>query len=208
MILLPKGNTVRENIDLSEVDLPAALNTLRQGRFTGYLRFDLTDGSAVFVLCRGKLIAVLYEATTSSLSAVLGLERTLREVKQHGGRLNIYRLSVALAEQLPVVLDGNALLHGELLRGLNVKGVLDRMAREECSGCLRIYTDRRVTLIFYRDGRPLGFFHDDCGELVTGADLSMPIAREPGARLDVLVPVKGRPLEQVDLMADAEGLLS
>ncbi|MCK4536540.1 MAG: hypothetical protein KAT93_05975 [Desulfuromonadales bacterium] len=208
MIRLPRGNTVRENIDLTKVDLPEALKTLRQGRFTGYLLFDLSGASSVFVLCQGKMIETLYEDSKCSLAARLGLERTFQEVQKHGGRLNIYRLSTDLAGQLPVVLGGNALLLGEALQGINIKAILTRMSREKRSGCLRIYSDQRVALIFYKDGRPLGFFHDGCGELATDADLSMSVARDEGARLDVLVPAEGILFDQVDLMDDAEAMLS
>ena len=35
MILLPRGNPVKENINPGKVNLPDALDKLRQGKFTG-----------------------------------------------------------------------------------------------------------------------------------------------------------------------------
>lgn len=208
MIRLPRGKAVKENIDLAEVDLPAALKTLRHGRFTGYLLFDLTAGSsAVLLLCRGKVIAALYEDDHTSLTAGPGLDKTFLMVRRQGGRLNIYRLSEELARQLPVVLGGKALLQGELLQEMNVKAVLARMAREKRSGCLRVHSSGRVALIFYRDGRPLGFFHDGEAELDTNADISTSVAHDNDARLDVLVPVDGVLADLGDLMDDADSIL-
>ncbi len=202
MIRLPRGKAVKENIDLTEVDLPAALKTLRQGRFTGYLRFELRGGAAVFLLCRGQGLAALYEDDRTSLTGGPGLEKTLLTVRKEGGHLNIYRVSEELASQLSVVLGAKALLLGEDLRTINVKAVLSRMAREKRSGCLRVYAGPRVALIFYRDGRPLGFFHDGESELKTDADLTESVARAPGARLDVLVPAENMITDLGDLMSE------
>ena len=43
MVLLPRGNPVKENVNPGKVNLPDALDKLRQGKFTGYLRFDFAD---------------------------------------------------------------------------------------------------------------------------------------------------------------------
>jgi len=208
MIRLPRGKEVKKDIDLAEVDLLAALTTLHQGRFTGYLGFHLAEGAAVLLFCLGRLKTALYQDRNRRLTEVLGLEKTFQAVRKQGGRLNIYRLSEDLANLLPVVLSGTSLLQGAPVKKLDMRAVLARMCRERRSGCLRVYTDDRVALIFYADGHPKGFFHDQCGELSVDADLSMSVAREDDARLDVLVPAKGLLTESFDLMDDAETLLS
>jgi hypothetical protein len=204
MIRLPRGTPVKEDVNLADVDLPEALKTLRHGRFTGYLSFSLPEASSAFLYRDGKLVETLYEDNRCSLTASLGLEKTVQEVRKQGGSLNIYRLSTELASLLPVVLDGSALLLDEPLQGINIKAVLVRMSSEKRSGCLRISSDQRVALIFYDAGQPLGFFHDGCGELATDADLSMSVARDAGARLDVLVPAEGLLVDLVDLLDEAE----
>lgn len=208
MIRLPHGKTVKKDIDLAEVDLPAAFKTLRQGGFTGYLSFSLQQGSSALVFCLGKVIAALYEDGHDSLFAGRGLEKTFEEVGKKGGRLDIYRLSKPLADQLPIVLGGQALLQGKILKMVDIKAVLARMISEKRTGSLRVYSGNRTTLIFYKDGQPLGFFHDGETELRADANLSMSIAREEGARIDVLVPGEEPLADLDDLLADIAVLQS
>jgi hypothetical protein len=49
MILLPRGNPVKENINPGKVNLADALGKMRQGKFTGYMRFDFPEGTGVFI---------------------------------------------------------------------------------------------------------------------------------------------------------------
>jgi hypothetical protein len=82
------------------------------------------------------------------------------------------------------------------------------MREEKRSGCLRIYSKEHIALIFYRDGNPLGFFHDGSTDLETTADSSMSVAKEPGAKVDVLVTSGDGEKSLADLMetADVAGL--
>ena len=54
MILLPRGNPVKEKVNPGKVNLPEALDKLRQGKFTGYLRFDFPAGTGVFIFEGGR----------------------------------------------------------------------------------------------------------------------------------------------------------
>ncbi len=203
MIRLPRGKAVKTDIDLGQVDISTALKTLRQGRFTGYLSFEFAAGEAIFLFEDGRLSEALYKDDHCRLTSGLGLERALQVVREQGGRLNIYRVNELLAELLVVVLGGIFLLQEESLAKLNIQAVLARMAQEKRSGCMRIYSEQRVALIFYEDGHPIGFFHEGCTELTKEADLSLSVARDEGARLDVLVPTERLLSETTDLLADA-----
>ena len=202
MIRLPRGKAVKTDVDLLQVDVSTAMKTLRQGRFTGYLSFEFTAGEAVFLFAEGRLIETLYKDEHCRLTASLGLEKALQVVREEGGRLHIYRIDKKLAELLTVALGGVFLLQGECLAGLNIKAVLARMAQEKRSGCMRIYSEQRVALIFYEAGHPIGFFHEECPEMTTEADVSMSVARDEGALLDVLVPAERVLSETMDLLAD------
>ena len=72
------------------------------------------------------------------------------------------------------------------------------------SGCLRIYTDEKIALIFYKDGNPLGFFHDGSTDIETKADESMSVAKLPGAKVDVLSTGGADEIDLADLMASAD----
>jgi hypothetical protein len=208
MILLPRGNPVKENGNPGKVNLPDALDKLRQGQFTGYLRFDFTAGTSIFIFQTGRLISALFETPQENLIAYDAIARTFDESLRSSGRLDIYRLSPELAFSIHALLHGEMLHRGQDLQLIDIRSLLARMRDEQRSGCLRIYSHEHIALIFYRDGRPLGFFHDGSTSIETTADSSMSVAREPGAKVDVLVTRGDAERALADLMetADIAGL--
>lgn len=203
MILLPRGNPVKENVNPGKVNLPDALDKLRQGKFTGYLRFDFADGTGIFIFNAGHLMSALFETPRENLIAYDAIARTFDESLKGDGRLDIYRLSPELAFSIHALLHGEVLHRGQDLQLIDIRSLLTRMRDERRSGCLRIYSRDHIALIFYRDGKPLGFFHDGSTDIETTADTSMSVAREPGAKVDVLV-TRGDPEKSLaDLMETA-----
>jgi hypothetical protein len=208
MILLPRGNPVKENINPGKVNLADALEKMRQGKFTGYMRFDFPEGTGVFIYQEGRLISSLYESERENLIAYDGIARTFHESLNGSGKLNIYRLSTELAYSIHTLLHGEMLHKGQDLQLIDIKSLLIRMREEKRSGCLRIYSKEHIALIFYRDGNPLGFFHDGSTDIEKTADSSMSVAKEPGAKVDVLVTRGESEQSLADLMetADIAGL--
>ena len=208
MILLPRGNPVKENINPGKVNLADALGKMRQGKFTGYMRFDFTDGTGVFIYQEGRLISGLYENEREHLIAYDAIARTFNEALTGTGNLNIYRLSTDLAYSIHTLLHGEMLHKGQDLQLIDIKSLLVRMREEKRSGCLRIYSKEHIALIFYRDGNPLGFFHDGSTDIETTTDSSLSVAKEPGAKVDVLVTIGDSEKSLADLMetADVAGL--
>lgn len=203
MILLPRGNPVKENVNPGKVNLPEALDKLRQGKFTGYLRFDFADGTGVFIFQAGRLISSLFETSRENLIAYDAIARTFHESINGEGRLDIYRLSPELAFSIHALLHGEVLHRGQDLQLIDIRSLLTRMRDEQRSGCLRIYSREHIALIFYRDGKPLGFFHDGSTDIETTADTSMSVAREQGAKVDVLITRGDTEKSLADLMETA-----
>jgi hypothetical protein len=208
MILLPRGNPVKENVNPGKVNMADALGKLRQGKFTGYLRFDFPAGTGIFIFQAGCLICALFETGNERLTAYDGISRTFLESLKGEGTLNIYRLSKDLALRVHALLHSEMLHKAQDLKLIDIKSLLARMRDEYRNGCLRIYSREHVALIFYRDGKSLGFFHDGSTEIETTADSSMSVAKEPGAKVDVLVPRSEMEHSLEDLMetADIAGL--
>jgi hypothetical protein len=208
MILLPRGNPVKENINPGKVNLADALGKIRQGRFTGYMRFDFAEGTSVFIYQEGRLISSLYENEREHLIAYDAIDRTFRDALAGTGNLNIYRLSTELAYSIHTLLHGEMLHKGQDLQLIDIKSLLVRMREEKRSGCLRIYSKEHIALIFYRNGTPLGFFHDGSTDIETTADSSLSVAKEHGAKVDVLVTRSESERALADLMetADIAGL--
>jgi hypothetical protein len=208
VILLPRGNPVKENINPGKVNLADALGKMRQGKFTGYMRFDFPEGTGVFIYQEGRLVSALYESERENLIAYDGIARTFHEALNGKGKLNIYKLSTELAHSIHTLLHGEMLHKGQDLKLIDIKSLLVNMREEKLSGCLRIYSKEHIALILYRDGNPLGFFHDGSTDIETTAGSSMSVAKEPGAKVDVLVTRGDGEKSLADLMetADIAGL--
>lgn len=204
MILLPRGNPVKEKVDPGKINLPDAFNKLRSGTFTGYLRFEVASGTGVAIFEKGRLISALLEGAQEKLIAYDALARVFRDSLQGGGRLDIYRLSPELAMSIHALLHGDVLYKGQELKLLDIKSLLGKLKEDKLNGCLRIYTDERISLIFYKDGSPLGFFHDGATDIETKADNSMSVAQLPGAKVDVLSTKSVEELMLADLMESAD----
>jgi hypothetical protein len=187
---------VKEKVNPGKVNLPEALDKLRQGKFTGYLRFDFPVGTGLFIFESGRFIDALFESAHDSLLARTAISRIFSEAIKANGSLSIYRLSSELALQLHALLCGDLLHQGQELELINVRGLLKRLRDEKLDGCLRVYAGERIALIFYRDGKPIGFFHDGSAELEMTADCSRSVACEAGAKIDVLAThgPSGQPL--------------
>ncbi len=204
MILLPKGNPVKENVDPGRVNLPDALGKLRAGVFTGYLRFDTGGGTGIVIFEKGRLISALFEGEKDRLIAYDAIARVFQESLTTPSKLNIYRFSPDLAMSIHTLLHGDILYKGQELKLLDIKALLGRLKEDRMNGCLRIYTKERIALIFYRDGNAVGFFHDGSTDIETTADTSMSVARLPGAKVDVLTTNSPEELMLADLMESAD----
>lgn len=186
MVLLPKGNPVKENANPGKINLPGALEKLQAGKFSGYLRFDFPTATGVIIFEQGRLISSLLDDGRERLIAYDAIAAIFEQSLEGQGRLDVYRLSPELALSVHALLHGDLLYKGQELKLIDIKLLLARLKELAITGCLRIYTGDRVALIFYREGNPLGFFHDGSTAIETTADTSMSVARLPGAKIDVL----------------------
>ena len=204
MILLPRGNPVREKVNPGKINMPDALGKLQKSNFTGYLRFEAAAGTGVIIFSSGKLISALYEDKGDRLIAYDAIARIFELSLAGLLVLDIYKLSTELSMSIHALLHGNTLYKGQELKLIDIKALLGKLKQDKMSGCLRIYTDEKIALIFYKDGNPLGFFHDGSTDIETSADKSMSVAKLPGAKVDVLSSGGADEIDLADLMASAD----
>ena len=112
MIFLPRGNPVRQKVNPARINLPEAMEKLRVGTFTGYLRFDASQGVGVILFKDGQLISSIFmnRETSERLIAYDAIARIFEVSILGNAVLNIYRMSAEL------VLGVHALLHGRYLQ--------------------------------------------------------------------------------------------
>ncbi len=186
MFLLPKGNPLYENIAGSKVKLPEVLEKLQFSGFTGYLDFKFLDAEAMLLFEGGKLISAKYEKGTAVLFSFEAIAEICTLIVSERGVLCVYRLSKGLTMWLHALIHGEVLYRAQELKLIDIKALLEKIKEQQLNGALRIYNDERVALIFYKDGAPLGFFHDGSQDIETSANESQKLVALPGAKIDVL----------------------
>jgi len=187
MFLLPKGNPLFENLAVSKLKLPDILAKLGNGAFTGYASFVFKSSTAILVFEAGKLVSILVEAQNGKREAGFEALSALAElmVSTGSGALNVYKLSRDLTMCIHALLEGEILYKAQELKLIDIRSLLEKVREDQMNGCLRIYTDEHSAMIFYKDGNPLGFFHDGSSDIETSSTESQKIAGLPGAKIDL-----------------------
>lgn len=187
MFLLPKGSPLFENLAVSKLKLPDVLAKLSNGAFTGYASFVFQSSTSILVFEAGKLVSALVEGQNgrreSGFEALSALTELM--VTTGSGSLNVYKLSKDLTMCINALLEGEMLYKAQELKLIDIKTLLEKVKEDKMNGCLRIYTDEHSAMIFYKDGNPLGFFHDGSSDIETSSTESQKIAGLPGAKIDL-----------------------
>lgn len=202
MFLLPKGNPLFENLAASKLKLPEVLSKLSTGGFTGYASFTFQTSTSILVFETGKLVSALYEESNGNRQTGFEAMSILVElmVGTGSGTLNVYKLSRDLTMCIHALLQGEILYKAQELKLIDIKTLLDKIKSDQMNGCLRIYTAEHSAMIFYKDGNPLGFFHDGSHDIETSSSESQRIAGLPGAKIDLFSTQSVEELMGTDLL--------
>lgn len=200
MFLLPKGNPVYENVAAAKVKLPEMFDKLKGSGFTGYLNFTFPDAVVILFFEAGKLISAMLEQGPKKSTGFEAMAGLCSLIFSGGGSLSVYKLSKDLTMCLHAMIHGDVLYKGQELKLIDIKGLLEKLKAQRLNGCLCIYTEERTALIFYKEGSPLGFFHDGSTDIETSATESQKIAGLPGAKIDVLSTKSADELMHYDLL--------
>ena len=202
MFLLPKGNPLFENLAATKLKLPEVMTKLSSGGFTGYASFVFHDSTTILVFESGKLVSVLLEEQQGGRQTGFEALSALAElmVTSSSGTMNVYKLSKDLTMCIHALLQGEILYKAQELKLIDIKTLLEKIKDDQLNGCLRIYTEDRSAMIFYKDGSPLGFFHDGSHDIETSSTESQKIAGMPGAKIDLYSTLGVEELMGVDLL--------
>jgi len=202
MFLLPKGNPLFENLAATKLKLPEVMNKLSSGGFTGYASFIFQASTIILVFETGKLVSALLEEQRGERQTGFEALSALAElmVTSNSGSMNVYKLSKDLTMCIHALLQGEILYKAQELKLIDIKSLLEKIKDDQLNGCLRIYTADRSAMIFYKDGNPLGFFHDGSHDIETSSTESQKIAGLPGAKIDLYSTQGVEELMAVDLL--------
>ncbi|MDD2852871.1 MAG: GTPase-activating protein [Desulfuromonadaceae bacterium] len=202
MFLLPKGNPIFESLAVSKLKLPDVLSKLSNGSLTGYASFIFSSHTAILVFESGNLISAIVEGKNGEKESGFSALSTLSElmVSTGSGALNVYKLSTDLAMCIHALVEGEMLYKAQELKLLNIKALLEKVKDDQMNGCLRVYTDDHSALIFYKNGNPLGFFHDGSSDIEISSTESQKIAGLPGAKMDLYATQSADELRKTNLL--------
>ncbi len=202
MLRLPKGIPLFANLDASDLQLDAVITKLAHGCFTGYANLTFQDAVGILVFESGKLVSVVYETgqgvRLNGFESITALAEKMLE--SSGSQLNVYRLSDDLTMCIHALLQGEVRYRAQELALIDIKVLLERVKNEQMNCCLRIYTPSRSAMIFYKEGNPLGFFHDGSQEIEASPGDSQQLAQDPAAKLDLYSTVSVDELMAHDLL--------
>lgn len=202
MFQLPKGNPLFENLAASKLKLTDVVTKLANGSFTGYASFSFPQATGILVFESGKLVSAILEntqgQTLNGFEAMTALAEQM--VGSATGTMDVYRLSKDLTMCVHALLQGEALYRSQELALIDIKALLERVKNEQMNGCLRIYTEEKSAMIFYKEGNPLGFFHDGSQDIDSSPGESQQLAQDPKAKLDLYTSVSADELMAHDLL--------
>lgn len=202
MFQLPKGSPLFENLAVAKLKLPDVVTKLANGSFTGYASFSFPQASGILVFESGKLVSTITETGQGDIKTGIDAMTAISElmITSAGGTLDVYRLSRDLTMCVHALLQGEALYRSQELALIDIKTLLERIKNEQMNGCLRIYTDEKSAMIFYKEGNPLGFFHDGSQDIDASPGESQQLAQDPKAKLDLYTTVSADELMSHDLL--------
>lgn len=185
--MLPKAVPVREKVNPARINMPDAFEKLRKSDFSGYLRFDHPAGTGLALFEEGRLAEAVFEENEGlPLKGCEALRRIFGEAVCGEVSLHIYKTSAQLASVVRAMLRGKSVFSPREIARVGVAKLLEKVRGDALSCCLRCCAEGKVALIFYRQGKPLGFFHEGSTQIETTADLNASLAREKGCTLEVL----------------------
>jgi hypothetical protein len=185
MYFLPKANPLYEKITTDKVLLPELLDKLGKGHFTGYLNHATPGFESYCIFAKGKLICAISSEGERDKTGFEAITLLFDKVHSTVGEINIYRMTADLAMCAYALLLGTKVLHGDDVRQVDMKNLLARIKGQDMNGVVRFYTDKRSAMMFYKDGAPFGFYHDDIRTIETTPDEARKVAALPGARVEV-----------------------
>ena len=185
MLILPRSNPLYENLSVQRVNLPDAMKKMGAGGFTGYLGYGSNSSEGYFIFIKGALISALMLEGTSRKSGFEAFTSLFTHTLLEGGVINVYRMTVDLAVCTQALLHGTVIAKPDLVSNLDLKTVLHQIKLQAINGTVLFSTAERSAMIFYKEGTPIGFYHDAAKEVETSSTESERVAALPNARIEI-----------------------
>ncbi len=167
MLQLPRSNPLYEQLAVSRINLPDALKKLGSGGFTGYLGYDTPSAEAYLVFIKGALISMLLLEQQRRLTGFEALNSLFCQATGGSGVINLYRMTADIALCTHALLHGEAMMQPQKVAATDLKALIPRMQTEQTTGTMLFTASDRCAMAFYKQGAPIGFYHDTSHEIAT-----------------------------------------
>jgi hypothetical protein len=201
MHFLPKANPLNEHIPAHKITVPDAFEKLVKANFTGYVNHSAPDFEAYCIFAAGKLICATCTENGTDTTGLKAITRMFDKILTSGGEINIYRMTSDLAMCSQALLQGTNIYSSDDVRQVDLKGILAQFKSAELNGTACFSTSERHAMIFFKNGQPIGFYHDGATAIEASPDESRKIAALPGARMNVFATKPLEKLMRYDLLS-------
>jgi hypothetical protein len=168
------------------LQLPEALEKLKNGKLTGCAMFDFPSADCALVYDEGKLVTAIVHRDDKEIKDQAALQALIDlMLLASSGSFSVYALPKDIILAVMAMVAGPATIDSQEIKLIDFKALLDRIKTEQMTATLKIYTADRAGLIFYRNGATVGFFHDASNSIESAAGEVQQIAGLPGARVDL-----------------------
>jgi hypothetical protein len=194
MHFLPKANPLYEKISAAKMVIPDVLGKLGNGGFTGYLSHTAVGFEAYCIFAKGKLICAVSSRSNTDKTGFEAITLMFDTVFSSGGEINVYRMTADLAMCSHALVLGARLFNGDEVRQVDIKAMMVRLKGQGFNGVVHFYTPQRYGMMFYKDGLPIGFYHDGANSIESSPEESRKVASLAGARVNVC---STKPIEEL-----------
>lgn len=194
MYYLPKANPLYEQISTSKIIISDIFEKLIKGNFTGYLQHTAPQCESFSVFASGIMIGCANSYAGIHTTGSQAVPLMFRQMTNTVGEINVYRMTADIAMCSHALLQGNLIYKNDDVRQVDIKTLLAKLKNAGLCGVVRFSTQERHSMLFFKTGQSIGFYHDGAKTIDNSPEESRKVAALPGARVDVY---STRPLEDL-----------
>jgi hypothetical protein len=153
-MILPKGETVHENLRTAYVDLNSFLQTLKDDNFTGYLQVSFWDYEGILFLEAGEIVNAMEEVQGIRNGGEEAVGNIILKSKQDDGRINVYKLMPEMVTILASATMKEATYKDLSTEFTSLDKLLEKLNKENHSGYIDIMLNdnQGKGIIFFQNG--------------------------------------------------------
>lgn len=167
-MILPKGQTVHENLNTSYTNFDQLLQDLKSNQFTGYVKVSAWQYEGVLFVDMGNLVNVVEEVEGRRRVGMTALESLRNKAKEKDGSVSVYRLEGELVTLVAGSAQRNA-LYEQLSSDLtSLDRLINKLQKEKVTGHIEVALPEGAGMVFMQNGGILQSYYAANGHSLQG----------------------------------------